>query len=223
MRAGRVDAGVFIRSMAARERLGGLADATYPSVAILAAAFDVVCIETVGVGQSEAEIARISDTTVYVTQPGAGDIVQYMKAGVLETPDILVVNKADRGVEAERTAAELSAAFGLSAPDEPWPPPVVLVSAVDGRGIPELLDALERHRRHLEESGGLRARRRRARETCVLEALTRRYGSFGLERIGGPEAVSRRLDAADAPSPFALADELSRDIERALRSERGRW
>ncbi len=221
MRTGAADPGVFIRSMATRERLGGIADATYPSVILLAAAFDRVFIETVGVGQSESEVARISDTVVYVAQPGAGDIVQYMKAGVLELPDVLVVNKADRGAEAERTASEIAAAFGLSERDAAgWTPPVILASALEGRGLDELTGALERHRRHLEASGALRQRRLRARETYVLEALTRRYGSFGLDRLGGPDTVTARLRAPDAPSAFALVQTLSTEIESDLRGPR---
>src|SRR5690606_10972382 len=142
VRASALDPGVFLRSMAARERLGGLADATWASVTVLSAVFDHVFVETVGVGQSEAEVADLADTLVFVAQPGAGDMLQFMKAGVLEHPDVFVVNKADLGAIAERTASELAAGLTLGArrPDG-WSPPVLLVSARDARGIDELVAA----------------------------------------------------------------------------------
>ncbi|UCE87952.1 MAG: methylmalonyl Co-A mutase-associated GTPase MeaB [Deltaproteobacteria bacterium] len=215
VRSARADPGVFIRSMAARSRLGGLADATHASVTILAAVFDCVFIETVGVGQSEAEVARVADSVAYVAQPGAGDVLQYMKAGVLELPDVFVVNKSDRP-DASQTAAELATGLSLSEPGAGgWTPPVLLASARAGTGIDAVEAELERHYRHILESGELDARRRRAREAFVIEALTRRYGSFGLDRVGGPDAVAERLREA-GQSSFALVGELSRRIERAL-------
>jgi LAO/AO transport system kinase len=124
--AGR-DAGVFIRSMAARERLGGLADATRAGVSVLACAFDRVFVETVGVGQSEVEIAGLVDTLVYVANPGTGDALQFMKAGLIELPDLFVVNKSDLGPAATRTALELESGLGLGSRADPgWSPPVLL-------------------------------------------------------------------------------------------------
>ena len=105
MRAGSTDAGVFIRSMAARDRLGGLAEATYAAVSIMGAVFDYVFVETVGIGQSEGDVAGLVDTLVFVANPGAGDTLQFMKAGILERPDIFVVNKSDIGALAERAAS----------------------------------------------------------------------------------------------------------------------
>ena len=113
MRSGGGDSGVFIRSMAARDRLGGIADNAWAAVAILAAAFDHVFVETVGVGQSEGEVAGLVDTLLFVANPGGGDTLQFMKAGILELPDVFVVNKADTGAAADRTALELCA-FCLS-------------------------------------------------------------------------------------------------------------
>ena len=119
--------------MAARDRLGGLAEARAPALFVLGAAFDVVLVETVGVGQSEAEVADLVDTLAFVTQPGAGDLLQFMKAGVLELPDVFVVNKADHGALAERTARELEAGLGLGERRaELERRRVVLVSARDG-------------------------------------------------------------------------------------------
>ena len=209
------DPSVFIRSMAARGRLGGLADATPPSVTVLAAVFDRVFIETVGIGQSEAEVAQVADTVAYVAQPGAGDVLQFMKAGVLELPDIFVVNKSDQP-QAERTASELETGLSLSEREASgWTPPVLLASARDGVGIEALLAALERHHRHALESGELRERRQAAREAFVLEAIARRYGSYGLERIGGRETLAKRVRNADQTS-FALVGVLASEIEQAL-------
>ena len=218
VRAGASDRGVFLRSMAARERLGGLADATWPSIAVLSAVFDRVFVETVGVGQSEAEVAELVDTLVFLAQPGAGDVLQFMKAGILEHPDVFVVNKADLGAAAERTASELQAALAMAARDASgWQRPVLLVSARDGRGVPELVAALDAHRAHLIASGALPARRRRARIAFVLDALERRYGAFGIERIGGRDAVHARLLAEPEGPGAELGLGLAREIEAALR------
>jgi len=215
--AGR-DAGVFVRSMAARDRLGGLADATRAGVAILAAAFDHVFVETVGVGQSEVEVATLADTLVYVANPGTGDVLQFMKAGLLELPDLFVVNKADQGPAAERSARELEGGLALGTRgDSSWTPAVILASARDGTGIPALIAVLDAHRAHLVAASGLRARRERGRESHVVEALERRYGSFGLARIGGREVVRARVREHRGRSSFALAAELGREVEDALR------
>jgi LAO/AO transport system kinase len=224
VRASALDPGVFLRSMAARDRLGGLADATWAAVAVLAAVFDHVFVETVGVGQSEAEVADLADTLLFVAQPGAGDVLQFMKAGVLEHPDVFAVNKADLGPIAERTASELATGLALAARDRSgWTPPVLLVSARDARGIDALLEALDAHRRHLEASGERAARRRRGREALVAGALLRRYGSFGLERLGGLDGLRERLAGTGGErSGFALVLALGQEIEAALRAVPGR-
>jgi LAO/AO transport system kinase len=215
------DAGVFFRSMAARDRLGGLADATRASVTILGTAFDVVLVETVGVGQSESDVARLADTLVYVAQPGAGDLLQFMKAGILELPDVFVVNKADLGAVAHRTASELEAGLGLGEREATgWTPPVALVSARDGVGIRELMDALDAHGAQLAATGALATRRRRGTDAFVLETLERRYGSFGLERVGGARGLEKRLRDEPALSPYARLLALSREIEEALSKPR---
>ena len=220
VRSGVGDPGVLFRSMAARERLGGLADATWPSMAVLAAVFDVVFVETVGVGQSEAEVVELVDTLLFVAQPGAGDVLQFMKAGVLEHPDLFVVNKSDLGALAERTASELEAGLAMGArPPSAWRAPVLLVSARDGRGIDALVDALAAHRSHLASSGERDARRRRARAAFVLDALERRYGSFGVERVGGRDAVRARAEAAPGAG-FETALAIGREIEAALAEHR---
>jgi len=217
MRSAGGDDGVFIRSMAARDRLGGISESAWSAVAILGAAFDWVFVETVGVGQSEAEVAALVDTLLFVANPGGGDTLQFMKAGILELPDVFAVNKADLGPPAERAARELEAALHLGErEDGAWEPPIQLVSARDATGIEALLEALERHRAQGLASGTLAQRRRRGRERFVLESLTRRYGSFGLEKIGGPRGALGSLDVDEQESPAAALARLSQTIERAL-------
>jgi len=214
MHASARDPGVFVRSMAARDRLGGLADATHASIEVLATVFDVVFVETVGVGQSEADVTRQVDTTVFVAQPGAGDMLQFMKAGVLELPQVFFVNKSDTGPAAERTASELRAGLGLGelrAAD--WTPPVLLGSARDGVGIGELLAAIRGHRALLEKTGRLAPTRRRARAAYIEQALLRRYGTWGADRIGGCEGIRARVEAAADESVYALLRRLGREIE----------
>jgi len=218
VRSGAGDPGVFIRSMAARERLGGLADATRAGVVILAAAFDHVFVETVGVGQSEVDVAGLVDTLVYVAHPEAGDALQFMKAGILEFPDLFVVNKADLGEAAVRTARELETSLGGGASRaHDAGRRVLLVSARNASGIDALVEALSEHRRRQEQSGELRARRLRSQRAFVLETLANRYGSFGLDVLGGRKAVERRLEATEASSAFTLAAALGDEIEERLR------
>ncbi len=211
------DDGVFFRSMAARDRLGGLAEGARAAATILETVFDVVLVETVGVGQSEGEVSNLVDTLVYVAQPGAGDLLQFMKAGILELPDVFAVNKSDMGPSAARTASELEAGVGLGErAGDGWSPPVVAISARDGAGLEGLDEALAAHRAHLVEGGRLAARRRAGRDAYVIEALLLRYGSHGLEAIGGEGAVAQRLSAEPDASGFGLAAALAREIEEAL-------
>jgi len=215
------DPGVFFRSMAARNRLGGLADAARAGVIVLSSAFDVVFVETVGVGQSEGDVAGLVDTLVYVAQPGAGDMLQFMKAGILELPDLFVVNKSDLGPSATRTASELESGLGLGErTDDGWVPPVVLVSARDGQGIDALIDALEAHRTASVGSGQLAERRRRGRDAFVRDAILKRYGSYGLEAIGGSEVLAEQLRRREDRSGFALAEAVGREIEDKLGKQR---
>ena len=221
IRSGGGDPGVFIRSFAARDRLGGVAESAWAAVAILAAAFDHVFVETVGVGQSEGEVATLVDTLVFVTHPGGGDTLQFMKAGILELPDVFVVNKADVGAAAERTARELEGGLQLGERDlKGWTPPVQLVSARDGRGTDALIDAIDAHRAFAISSGLLRERRRHGRERFVLDALTRRYGSFGVERAGGQAGLLRRLHEDADESAFGAIERLGGAIEAALGATR---
>jgi LAO/AO transport system kinase len=168
------DRGVFIRSMAARDSLGGLASATRDVARLLDAyGFDIVLLETVGVGQSELDIVKVADTVAVIAVPGLGDAVQTLKAGILEVADLFVVNMADRP-GSERTTAELLAMLQLGG-ERPgcWTPPIVETVATEGRGVDDLWAALERHRAYLEGSGELEERRRRRIETEVLELVDR--------------------------------------------------
>ena len=182
------DPGVFIRSMATRGSLGGLARATNDVVKVLdAAGFAVVLVETVGAGQSEVEIARTAHTTIVVEAPGMGDEVQALKAGLMEIADVLVVNKADRP-GAANTARALEMVINRNARAEEgesvWRPPILQTIALDGTGVPEVLDAAVAHREHLRASG-LWAKRERARvETELFSILQQELLDRALTRVG---------------------------------------
>ncbi len=219
VRSGAGDDGVFLRSMAARERLGGLAAASYAGVEILAAAFDIVFIETVGVGQSESEVTNLVHTLIFVAQPGAGDSVQFMKAGIMEMPDIFAINKADLGPIAVRTRNEMLGSLGLAeAHTTDWVPPALLASARDGKGTEEVTRAIDDHRRYLEASGSLDERMAAGRREIILSILTERYGSFGVQLVGGPETLREQLAKAGGESFQLLVRRLAQTIETRLRS-----
>lgn len=187
------DREIFIRSMAAGDRLGGLAPATRAAAHALAAAFDVVVIETVGVGQSETEVAEVADTVAVVVQPGSGDVLQFLKSGIMEIPDVLVVTKADLGQVAIRARRDLHAALrSLGARDTQ----VVAVSSIaPPQGIDDLLDALDAHQ--TDEASDLAARRLRARRLHALADFTAEHGARGLRALGGRRAAERWLEAQD--------------------------
>lgn len=169
MQAHGGDAGVFIRSMASRGRLGGIARATGDAVALLdGAGFDVVIVETVGAGQGEVEIASAAHTTLVIEVPGMGDDVQAIKAGILEIADVFVVNKADRE-GAEATVKQLRAMLHLGEkPRDGWAPPVLTAVAMRGEGIAQVVDAADKHLAHLRAAGYL-AERVRARAVYELK------------------------------------------------------
>jgi LAO/AO transport system kinase len=184
------DRGLFIRSMAAGERLGGLAPATRAAAQALAAAFDLVVIETVGVGQSETEVAEAADTVAVVVQPGSGDVLQFLKAGIMEVPDVLVVTKSDLGTVAQRAVRDLRAALRSLGDDAP----VVAVSSIHPvAGVEDLADALEAHRSGLD----LGAARTRARRLGALADYVAEHGDRGLRALGGRRAAERFLDEQD--------------------------
>jgi LAO/AO transport system kinase len=186
------DAGVFIRSTAAGERLGGLAPATRAAAHGLAAAFDIVVVETVGVGQSETEIAEVADSVAVIVQPGSGDVLQFLKAGIMEIPDVLVVTKADLGEIALRARRDLSAA--LRSVGERDTPVVAVSSLAPVQGIGDLVAELDAHRERLD----LPARRLAARRASALADFTAEHGERGLRALGGRRAAARRLEGQDA-------------------------
>jgi LAO/AO transport system kinase len=209
------DPGVFIRSMASRGHLGGLAWATPQAVRVLdAAGFDVVIVETVGVGQSEVEVAGAADTTLVLLAPGMGDGVQAAKAGILEIGDIFVVNKADRD-GAEATLRELRHMITLGAgprsgqSDDRWSPPVLRTVAARGEGIAEVVDAIADHHDWLGRTGAL-VERRRGRAASEIEAiafamLRARIGDLrGDARL---DTLAARVVAGDL-DPYSAADTL---------------
>jgi LAO/AO transport system kinase len=204
------DPGVFIRSMASRGHLGGLAWSTPQALRVLdAAGFDVVLVETVGVGQSEVEIAGAADTSVVLLAPGMGDGIQAAKAGILEIGDLYVVNKADRE-GATTVRRELRTRLALAErPDGAWRPPVLLTTAQSGEGLDEVVARLEEHRVEATATGSLRSRRlRRARaevETIAVTALRQRWAGVS-ERTELDALAERVVD--DRLDPYAAADEL---------------
>lgn len=206
------DDSVFVRSMAARERLGGLADQTLPAMVLMRALFDRVLIETVGVGQSETDVAGFADTVVFCVQPGSGDSLQFMKAGIVEIPHVVVVTKADLGGVAERARADVAGALSLASADQhDWPLRTLAVSARSGTGIEALMAALEEHRRHMVGQGRLAAARRRQSERWVVEAFRERFGQRGLQRLQG--VAMDDILSSDA-SPFERLRQLTEILER---------
>ncbi len=200
------DRAVFIRSMAAGERLGGLAPATRAAAQALAHLFDVVVIETVGVGQSETDVADAADTVAVVVQPGSGDALQFLKSGIMEIPDVLVVTKSDLGPTATRARRDLHAALrSIGARDTP----VVAVSSVPPTlGINTLVDAIDAHRAGLD----LAARRAAARRSGALSDFLAERGDAGLRALGGRRAAMRFLNAQEGG---ASEPELVKALERA--------
>jgi LAO/AO transport system kinase len=199
------DRDVFIRSMAAGERLGGLAPATRAAAQALAAAFDIVVIETVGVGQSETDVAEAAETVAVIVQPGSGDALQFLKAGIMEVPDVLVVTKADLGSMARRAEHDLRAALGsLGARGTP----VLSVSSLrPEQGIDALADALDAHRAGLD----LAATRTRTRRLGALADFVHEHGERGLRSLGGRRAARRWLEQQE---PELDEPELLRRLER---------
>ncbi len=200
-----LDPGVYIRSMASRGALGGLSEAALQATLLMdAAGQDLVLLETVGVGQAEVDIIDNADTVVLVLMPGSGDSVQALKAGVMEIPDVIVVNKAEHP-QADAMVRELKGMLALG-PRSGWQVPIVRTTATSGDGVPALLEQLAAHRGYVEATGTLSERRRRNLRGEVLRLVTQQLRSeleaavandpaFGalLDRV-----VSRELDPASA-------------------------
>ena len=236
MQGHHADPHVFIRSMASRGHLGGLSFATPQAVLLLdAAGFDDILVETVGVGQSEVEIAATADTTVVTLAPGMGDGVQAAKAGILEVADVFVINKADRGgagqLESElRGMLEMGHALADPGPDagddeaadlrdEGWWPPIVRTVAVRSEGLEDLVTAIDRHLTHLDRSG-LREQRRRDRAVhtvreVALEAVRRRFVSLDVGDDVLLDDLAAKVAAREL-DPYAAADTLLEALDAAV-------
>ena len=185
------DEGVFVRSMAARDRLGGLAALTYPASVVMRAAFDILIVETVGVGQSETEISKIADTVVFCVQPGSGDSLQYMKAGVMEVPHLAVITKADMGQNAIRARADVKGALSLSREDGEEAVPVLLVSSNSGDGIDDLTAAIDDRWAAIGDSEGLLRHRQQAGLYWLEEVIREEFGKKGYDRVAASLDVGR--------------------------------
>ena len=176
------DTGVFVRSMAGRRRLGGLADLTFPAAVLMRALFDRVIVETVGVGQSETEIADCADLVVFCAQPGSGDALQFMKAGVMEVPDVVLVTKGDMGPVARRAAADVRGALSLSVEDGVLPS-VAIVSSQTGEGLDAALDLISDLANTRAASGDFNRKRQAQARSWAESRLVESYGTVGLAAI----------------------------------------
>jgi LAO/AO transport system kinase len=212
------DEGLFIRSLANRNQLGGVATEVWPMSGLMLACFDIVVIETVGVGQTEIDIAEIADTVCYVAQPASGDAIQYLKSGIIEIPDVFAVNKSDLGAPARKTAAEI----GRSAPRqdrrEDWDYPVCLVSASMNTGIKQLQDHIDRHRGFLVNAGLLGKQRTRHHKAWVMRLLKEEFGTFGLDLAGGLAAIGERL-SENRSGQFAEYERMRQHILSRFKSD----
>jgi LAO/AO transport system kinase len=189
-----LDPEVFIRSMGTRGHLGGLAETTLQAALVLdAAGKDLVFLETVGAGQSEVEVISIADTVLLVLMPGSGDSIQALKAGIMEIPDVIAVNKSDHPA-AKTMVNEVRSILALDESRE-WQPPIVLTEALTGLGIPELWDELDRHRTHLEEEGLLDERRARNLAGEVFAVASGRAKSHLESAVGDDPELQRLLTA----------------------------
>ncbi len=215
------DDGVFIRSMGSRGQLGGLAAAAPQAIRVLAAAgYEVILVETVGVGQAEVEIASAADSTVVLVVPGMGDSIQAAKAGLLEVADVLVVNKADRP-DTQATLRDLRAMVNLAKGE--WKPPIAATVATAGEGVDDLLGALDKHDAWLESSGE-RSRRRLARARDEVRAIA--LGALAT-RLAVPDELAARVaegrcDPAAAAAELLAATVVVKDLSERVRGSRSR-
>lgn len=238
-----LDPGVYIRSMATRGSLGGLATATREVCDVLdAAGFDRILVETVGVGQSELDVTRMADTSILALVPESGDGIQALKSGVMEAVDLFVINKSDRpgapklqrevelaldlrmgkamrNIPAHHGAIRSGKPAALPAEESGWRPPVLLTVASQGEGVPELVAALERHWQWLADSGALQARRRQRLAERTREVVDRATRRWVWQESHAEEAIAARLDhiGAGEVSPYELAAEIVAALREGVR------
>lgn len=207
---------VFVRSMAARNRLGGLSDEAVAAIVVLRAVCDRLIVETVGIGQSEGDLRQAADTVVLCVQPGSGDSLQFMKAGIMELPDVVAVTKADMGALARRAASDVRGALSLAhASGTGWQVPVCEVSAASGEGVAALVGLLDAHCRHLEDSGTLTSNRLRQQGAWFRDLVRTGYGRAGLELAATDPQVDWFAKAMNAP--FSSFERFSAGIAALLR------
>jgi len=202
------DEGVFIRSMGSRGHLGGTSEGTLAAMEVLeAAGFDIVIVETVGSGQNEVEVREIADTVLLVLMPGSGDAIQALKAGVMEIPDVIVINKADHP-DADRLRAELTATLSMG-PQMEWEIPIVDTVASTGRGVEDLWSAIEEHRAFLAQDGRLAARRREGLHHTLRTLALGRLGRT-IDREWGDDEMAELVSRVEsrAVDPDGAVDEI---------------
>jgi len=217
MESTSLDTGVFIRSMATRGSYGGLATTTEEVADLLAAfGFERILIETVGVGQTELDVAGTAETTVLVLVPESGDGIQTLKAGVMEIADVFVINKSDRpGADKLRHEVEVMIAIRRGNAKMGWEPPVLATVAVQGTGVPELTDALDRHYAFLQASGTLEARRRERLRKRMRHVAERTVRQWVWEETRADALLDERLDevADGRKSPYDVAAEILEHVK----------
>lgn len=208
MHASGADREVFIRSLACRGEFGGLSAEVWPMSLAMLAAFDIVLVETVGVGQKEIDVSKMTDTTCFVAQPASGDSIQFLKAGIMEIPHVIVVNKEDIGMAARKTLSELKTTLGRRTDADGWQAPALSASAALGSGIEALADALDSHRQWLLARGQFTARRRRCQAEWLVKHLREEFGRHGINRLGGETVLFAELANAPRRSPIAAYEDL---------------
>jgi len=216
MQSHHADPGIYIRSMATRGSLGGLASTTADVATVLdASGRDLVMIETVGVGQDEVDIVTLADVTVVVLVPGMGDDVQTIKAGIMEIADVFVINKADRE-GAERVEREIRAMQSLAVRKDKWTPPIVKTVASDGTGVPEVLAAIESYRAHLSKSDlGMNRRIENWRKRIAEMLRDKLFQRVVTDYLGNGEAERYSAEVAEHKrDPYSLVEEILAELEK---------
>lgn len=205
LRPDPMDHDLFIRSMAARDRMGGLADLTIAAAVLMRALYDRVLVETVGVGQSETDVSELADTVLFCVQPASGDSLQFLKAGIMDIPDLIAVTKADLGRPAARAAADLAEALATQGRSRT---PVLTVSSKETDGIEELVGALEAHHQALGDSGELLQKRSQQAGAWFKSAMIDRFGKEGWRACS--------MQDKPAGNPFRLLAEESKKMRKRL-------
>lgn len=209
MQSMSTDEGVFIRSMATRGSLGGVARATNDAVKVLdASGMDFIIVETVGAGQSEVEVMRITETVVVMLSPGAGDDIQALKAGIMEIGDVFVVNKADLE-NVQSVVVDVNNMLSMKKPEAGWRPPVVKTVATTGVGVDELLETMIRHKEHLSSSGVSEHRKRRV-EDEVVSAIREKAADYVVDSLRGSNQLTETVERVMSleKDPYTAADDL---------------